>query len=136
MSPPERLLWTRVRGSALGVRIRRQHPLGRFTVDFYCHAARLVIEIDGYCHTWSGAEDVARSDYLRANGLHVVRFEAREVMRDVASVVSAIRYELEKRLSKVGAQVEVVGLVAPSAAEDGGTSPLGGGAGAGHAAPR
>lgn len=51
MSPPERILWAKLRSGQLdGLRFRRQHPLGPFIADFYCHAATLVVEIDGFCH--------------------------------------------------------------------------------------
>ncbi|MFH1160030.1 MAG: endonuclease domain-containing protein [bacterium] len=50
MTPAERRLWYRIRGKALGVKFRRQHPINRFIADFYCHEARLVVEVDGGYH--------------------------------------------------------------------------------------
>src|SRR5205085_6433162 len=55
MSPPERLLWSRMRGSALGgLKFRRQHPFDPYVLDFYCHEARLCVEIDGWDHNMGG----------------------------------------------------------------------------------
>jgi very-short-patch-repair endonuclease len=51
MDLPEVLLWTELRRRRLaGLRFRRQHPIGRYILDFYCHEARLAVEIDGYSH--------------------------------------------------------------------------------------
>ena len=51
MTPVEKLLWERLKGKQiLGLRFRRQHPIFIFIVDFYCHEARLVVEIDGEIH--------------------------------------------------------------------------------------
>ena len=50
MTPAEAVLWNRVRGGRIGYHIRRQQPLVGFIADFYCHGARLVIEVDGSVH--------------------------------------------------------------------------------------
>ena len=46
----EALLWSRLRNSALGVKFRRQQVIRGFIVDFYCDAARLIVEADGGVH--------------------------------------------------------------------------------------
>jgi len=50
MSLPEGLLWQQLRTRLGGLKFRRQHPLGPYVADFYCPAARLVIEVDGESH--------------------------------------------------------------------------------------
>jgi very-short-patch-repair endonuclease len=51
MTQTEKLLWERLKGKQiLGLRFRRQHPIFIFIADFYCHEARLVVEIDGEIH--------------------------------------------------------------------------------------
>jgi very-short-patch-repair endonuclease len=51
MTDPEKLLWEKLKGNQLlGLRFRRQHPIDIFIADFYCHKARLVIEVDGEIH--------------------------------------------------------------------------------------
>ncbi|MGH8453586.1 MAG: endonuclease domain-containing protein, partial [Nevskiales bacterium] len=54
---PERLLWSRIRGSQLaGLKFRRQQVLMGFVVDFYCPDAMLVVEIDGQSHLGRGLD--------------------------------------------------------------------------------
>ncbi len=43
-------LWSRLRNNQLGVRFRRQHPVVKYVVDFYCHSHRLAVEVDGTIH--------------------------------------------------------------------------------------
>ena len=50
MTPAEKLLWEQVRAKKLGVRFRRQQVIQGFIVDFYCHKAALVVEVDGDVH--------------------------------------------------------------------------------------
>src|SRR5438874_3677081 len=50
MTLPEIVLWQALRRSLLGLRFRRQHPIGPYVLDFYCPSARLAIEIDGLAH--------------------------------------------------------------------------------------
>jgi very-short-patch-repair endonuclease len=73
-------------------KFRRQHPLDRCTADFYCAAAKLVVEVDGDSHDMGDgpAQDARRDAWLRGQGLHVIRFNAGDVMKDVGSVVTAI----------------------------------------------
>ena len=89
---PERLLWQVLRTRPGGFKFRRQHPVGVYIADFYCPAAKLVIEIDGEAHGMGGRplRDLDRDVWLREQGLRVVRFTAREVMKDQESVVTAI----------------------------------------------
>ena len=92
MTPPEAYLWQVLRTRPAGLKFRRQHPLDRCTGDFYCAAAKLVVELDGIAHELGDrpARDLRRDAWLREQGLHVVRFNADDVMKDVESVVTAI----------------------------------------------
>ncbi len=92
MSPPEAYLWQMLRTRPGGLKFRRQHPLDRCTGDFYCAAAKLVIELDGISHDMGDnpAREVRRDAWLREEGLSVIRFNADDVMKDVESVVTAI----------------------------------------------
>ena len=93
MSYPEVLLWQRLRGSPMGLRFRRQHPIGSdYTADFYCPAARMVIEVDGEIHSVAGApeRDAVRDAYMRAQGLMVVRVPAIDLLRDADGTAEAI----------------------------------------------
>jgi very-short-patch-repair endonuclease len=68
-------LWGELRGRRLGGwKWRRQAPIGPFIVDFYCPAARLVVELDGSQHLDQAAYDARRTAYLERDGLRVIRF--------------------------------------------------------------
>ncbi len=92
MTLPEVLLWQRLRRRQGGVKFRRQHPIGRYVADFYCPAARLVIEIDGEIHNRGDrpAHDIRRDALLRENGLNILRIAAADVLRDADEVAEAI----------------------------------------------
>jgi very-short-patch-repair endonuclease len=91
-SLPEGLLWQILRRRPGELKFRFQHPFERCTVDFYCPAARLVVEVDGDSHSMGSNPqvDAARDRWLASKGLRVLRFDAADVLRDVESVVRAI----------------------------------------------
>ena len=90
-TPAERLLWARLRNRQLqGRKFRRQHPLGRFVVDFCCPAERLVVEVDGEVHEGQEEEDEARTAVLESYGYTVLRFPNQAVIQDVEGVLKAI----------------------------------------------
>ncbi len=91
----EDILWERLRGSRFhGAKFRRQVPLDRFVVDFYCHAAKLVVELDGKQHEWFSDYDAGRTEVLERVGLRVIRFTNAEVCDDLDSALSQIYAEL------------------------------------------
>ena len=87
----EDLLWERLRGSRFrGAKFRRQVPFDRFVVDFYCHAAKLVVELDGKQHEWFSDYDSGRSEVVQGFGVRVIRFTNKEVCGDIDSVLARI----------------------------------------------
>jgi len=98
LSLPEGLLWQALRTRPDGLKFRRQHPLDPYTLDFYCPAAKLVVEVDGCGHDMGDnpTRDARRDEWLREHGLRVIRFNAHEVMKDLESVVTAIRLEARR----------------------------------------
>ncbi|MBA3576453.1 MAG: endonuclease domain-containing protein [Sphingomonas sp.] len=92
MSPPEVKLWTLLRRSPEGIRFRRQHSIGPYVADFYCPAAKLVIEIDGSAHDSAAAaeHDRMRNEYMMKLGLKVLRIAASEVLADPAAVADGL----------------------------------------------
>jgi very-short-patch-repair endonuclease len=66
--------------------------MGWYVVDFYCPAAKLVIEVDGQSHSMGDRpeRDYARDQWLRKQGLRVIRFAAADIMKDLESVVTTI----------------------------------------------
>src|SRR5512141_2595494 len=81
MTPAEKLLWEELRANKLGVHFRRQQVIAGFVVDFYCHKAALVIEVDGDIHDLQQEEDARREKVLSELGLRIVRFRNDEVLR-------------------------------------------------------
>ena len=91
MTPAEKILWKELRANKLGVHFRRQQVIQGFIVDFYCHRAGLVIEVDGDIHDLRKEEDARREKALSSLGLRVVRFQNDEVMGDLSAVVGKIK---------------------------------------------
>ncbi len=69
MTPAEKILWQELRGNKLGVHFRRQQVIAGFIVDFYCHKAGLVIEVDGGVYDEKKEEDAKRDKVLSEMGL-------------------------------------------------------------------
>ena len=90
-TPPEELLWLALRNGQIGgMKFRRQHPVGPFVADFYCHSAKLVVEVDGMSHDDKMIQDAVRSKYLESQGFHVLRMTNKDVMRDLDAVTREI----------------------------------------------
>lgn len=98
MTLPEGMLWQALRQRPDGFKFRRQHPIGRCVVDFYCPVARLVIEVDGQSHRMGDnpERNKRRDAWLLSQGLQVLRFDAGDLIRDVESVVTAILFECRR----------------------------------------
>ena len=97
-TPSEMILWEALRRRQLGARFRRQHPLGgRYVVDFYCVAHKLVVEVDGAVHDSPEAaeRDAARQAWLEATfGVRFVRVGAWLVERELEVALERIRASL------------------------------------------
>ncbi len=86
-----------------GVRVRRQHPIDPYVVDFTCAKARLVIELDGPVHrTHRGQADLARQAYLESRGLLVVRFDNDQVLCQLEETLYRLRSMIWPRLDAHG----------------------------------
>ena len=92
MSLPEGLLWRALRARPEGLKFRRQHPIGPYIADFYCPAAKLIVEVDGQSHDMGNrpGHDVRRDEWLTGRGLKVLRVPAAAVLDDVEAVVASI----------------------------------------------
>ena len=87
----EERIWKHLRSGKLGgLKFRRQHPVGRFIVDFYCVSAGLVVEVDGPIHDEQADADAERQLYLEAMGLRVLRFSNDEALRNTFAVLDVI----------------------------------------------
>ena len=91
----EALLWHHLRGRHIsGYKFRRQHSVGPYVLDFFCHEARLAIEVDGSQHMENVEQDEAGTRYLEALGIRVVRYTNIEVLTETDSVLEAIFNEI------------------------------------------
>ena len=96
----EATLWRAVRNRNLGYKFRRQHPIDRFIIDFYCAQAKLCIEIDGDTHQEADQQeyDAARTECLEILGYKVIRFTNDDVRYNINAVVTAIIEKIENIL--------------------------------------
>jgi len=97
----EQMPWEYLRKNRiLGVRIKRQHPIGTYIADFYCHAAKLVIELDGVSHNSADQKlyDKERTFNLKLDGLKVIRFSNEQIVKDLNNVIAEITKEVQERI--------------------------------------
>lgn len=91
MTPEEKILWQHLRTNQLnGFHFRRQQIIDGFIADFYCHAARLVIEVDGKIHQHQADYDAERDRVLSARGLQLLRIKNEDVIQNLDSVLVRI----------------------------------------------
>jgi very-short-patch-repair endonuclease len=95
MTQAESRLWFEIL-QKLEPRFRRQRPVGRFIVDFYCAARRLVIEVDGESHNSEEAfvYDQERTVFLESQGMTILRFSNSEVFNNLEGVHQTILHVL------------------------------------------
>lgn len=92
----ENFLWQRLRNKQLnGLKFFRQYSLGPYILDFYCPKKHLAIELDGGQHLERKEYDDRRSDYLRENGIQVIRFWDHEVLQDIETIMEVIWEKLK-----------------------------------------
>lgn len=90
----EATLWKSLQKRLLGGRkFRRQHSIGNFIVDFFCYEEKLAIELDGSIHKdpLVAKNDDRKTEYLKSNGIKVIRFENRAVFENLDAVLEMIR---------------------------------------------
>ena len=91
-TPEERLLWQELRAHRfMGLHFRRQQVIDGFVADFYCHAARLIIEVDGLIHAEQRGYDEYRDRVLAANGLRIMRITNDDIHHHMPAVLTRIR---------------------------------------------
>ena len=92
MSAPEITLWQVLRRRPGGFKFRRQHPSGPYVADFYCHEARLVIEVDSEAHNHGNRpeRDASRDNWFTDRGLTTLRIAATDIHKNIEGVTSHI----------------------------------------------
>ena len=89
----ERTAWYLLRRLGIGLKFRRQYPIGDYVVDFYCFDPRLAIELDGSVHSQPSQmrKDRAKDAFLRSLGIKVLRLPNGLVLKDPEAFVRKIR---------------------------------------------
>ena len=91
ISLPEAMLWRLLKPKPLGVKFRSQHPLGDYVVDFFCHSASIVFEVDGISQNMGDQPEFdAERDNVNALGYAVVRITAVEVLKNPEAVAESM----------------------------------------------
>ncbi|HEX2206051.1 MAG TPA: endonuclease domain-containing protein [Longimicrobium sp.] len=94
----EEVLWGALqKKQAAGLKFRRQHPVGRFVLEFYCPSHGPVVEVDGGVHDEQVERDAERTRVLEAHGYRVLRFRNEQVTNELPSVVQEIAAAAEAR---------------------------------------
>ncbi len=100
MTEAEKLLWSNLRNKQVsGFKFRRQHPIWIFIADFYCHEAKLVVELDGGIHQKIEVSeyDTNRTAEIEKFEIKVIRFKNEEVLQNLNMVLSKIKKECKTR---------------------------------------
>ena len=102
MTEVEKKLWYRLRHSQLGVRFRRQCPIGPYVADFACHDPKLIVELDGGQHSELEQReyDERRTQWLRSQSFEILRFWNFQVNQEMEAVVDSIHQRIQKLKSK------------------------------------
>ena len=98
LTPAERRLWSRFQGRQfLGLHIRKQHPIGPYIFDFFIPKFNLIIELDGDSHDTRMDKDRCRDEFIREQGLEVVRIQNEQVMRNLDGVLEYLKKCCEEK---------------------------------------
>lgn len=91
-TPAEKKLWKFLSNRQLqGFKFRRQHGIGRFIADFYCHSVRLFVELDGGVHAKQVEQDAERTSWFEERGFYVIRFANDMVDKQIDVVIEKIK---------------------------------------------
>jgi very-short-patch-repair endonuclease len=89
MTEAEKKIWYKVRNKQLGVKFRRQQPIGNYVVDFVCLEKKIVIEVDGGEHFESGRDKI-RDTWFQEQGYKILRFWNNDVLKNTDNVMQVI----------------------------------------------
>ena len=89
MSESQKKLWQQLRHHKTGFHFKREVPLEQFTLDFYCHEAKLCVEVDGQQH--DDVRDAARDALLEQQSITTVRFASRECFKSPERVAARVK---------------------------------------------
>ena len=92
MTETEKKLWEYLKTKPMKYKFRRQHPIGGYILDFYCHKLSLSIEIDGGYHLKKEQKekDKERTNYLSSIGISEIRFTNNEILNNFQQIIERI----------------------------------------------
>ncbi len=92
----ETIFWNQIRAKRFfGLKFKRQYSIDRYVVDFFCHSKNIAIEIDGGQHAENIEYDNARTKFLNALGIKVLRFWNNDIINNLDGVLEKLRHELD-----------------------------------------
>lgn len=95
MTEAEKHLWRFLRIRQMnGAKFRRQHPVGRYILDFACVELKVAVEVDGGQHMENAQYDRHRNDWLKTQGWEILRFWNTEVLQNTEGVLQVIEAAL------------------------------------------
>ena len=100
-TPAEEELWHKLRNRRLaGYKFLNQHTIAGFIVDFVCHEAKLIVEVDGYSHSEAKDYDAARTRKLEEKGFTVLRVGNWSTYHTMESVLEVILAEICRKTGR------------------------------------
>ena len=98
MTETELMLWAHIKGGINGLKFRRQHPIGNYIADFFCHKVKLIIEIDGSVNKLPEVKelDIVRQKDLEDLGYYFIKFSNNEIQRNLSRVINIIENTVSK----------------------------------------
>jgi very-short-patch-repair endonuclease len=94
-TPHEHKLWQHLRSNRInGIKFRRQQTIGPYIVDFVCHQAKLIVELDGSQHALQAVQDADRTRWLESQGFQVLRFWNNDIDQNLEGVLTVILQHL------------------------------------------
>ena len=102
MTDAEKILWVHLKSGIQNFKIRRQHPIGNYIADFFCHKLKLIIEVDGSIHELDDVkiDDIERDKRLTALGYRIMRFTNKQVYNELEFILAEINSIGENELQK------------------------------------
>jgi len=102
-TPAEELFWELVRDRRfMGLKFRRQHQVGDYILDFYCHEAKLAVELDGAAHEQRRDKDAKRDTYLKSQGIQVLRISNETLINSTAAALEQIGDQISTPSKSIG----------------------------------
>ena len=104
----EGVIWMHLKKGISGYKFRRQHPIGSYIADFFCHKAKLIVEVDGSIHN---SDEIKKNDFTKQSDLEklgytTLRFTNDEVSKQIETVLNKIsefvNNIIKNKASKIG----------------------------------